>query len=75
MKIKNLLFYVAALVALSSCGPYRGFKGVNDKGMKNNEMPSERVRDDYKKSEKKMQRQYNREMRKRAKRLGTTKKR
>lgn len=75
MKIKKLIFFVATLFLFSSCGPYRGFKGVNDKGMKNNEMPSERVRKDYKKSEKKMQRQYNREMRKRAKRLGTTKKR
>ena len=75
MKIRNLLVIIITALLLSACGPYRGFKGVNDKGMKNNEMPSERVRKDYKKSEKKMQRQYNREMRKRAKRLGTTKKR
>jgi len=75
MKIKSPLFIFLSVLLLSACGPYRGFTGVNDKGMKKNEMPSERVRKDYKKSERKMQRQYNREMRKRAKRLGTTKKR
>ncbi len=74
MKIKTFLFICIALI-LNACGPYRGFKGVNKKGMKNNEMPSETIRKDYKKSEKKMKRQYKRETKKRAKRLGTTKKR
>lgn len=75
MKTRQLIIFISTILLFLSCGPYRGFKGVNDKGMKNNEMPSERVRDDYRKKEKKMQRQYNTEMRKRAKRLGTTKKR
>lgn len=73
--MKTKCIYIIVIILFASCGPYRGFKGVSPKGMKNNEMPSESVRKDYRKSERKMQRQYNREMRKRAKRLGTTKKR
>ena len=72
--MKTKFIYLIFIILLTSCGPYRGFKGVDPKGMKNNEMPSESVRKGFKKSERKMQRQYNREMRKRAKRLGTTKK-
>ena len=74
MKIK-LALYIGILLFLTACGPYRGFKGVDKKGMKNNELPSQTIRKDYKHSEKKMKRQYKREMKKKAKRLGTTKSR
>lgn len=73
MKIKILLFFLT--VAFLSCNPYKGFKGVDKKGMSNNKLPSQEVKDGYEKSVKKQKRSYKREMKKRAKRLGTTKKR
>ena len=73
MKIKLLLIFLG--LAFSSCGPYRGFTGVTDKGMKTSITPSQELRDDYKKMNKKMKRSYKREMKQRAKRLGTTKSR
>jgi len=67
----KLLRFLFALIFLSACGPYRGFKGVNPKGMKNSTTPSQEIRDDYKKQEKKSSRAYKREMKRREKKYRT----
>ena len=72
MRIK--IFYFLLFVSLLGCNPYKGFKGVDDKGMSNGKLPSQEVKSGYEKSIKKQKRAYKREMKKRAKRLGTTKK-
>ncbi len=73
MKTKFLYFILFSF--LVACNPYKGFKGVDDKGMSNGKLPSQEVKAGYEKSIKKQKRSYKREMKKRAKRLGTTKKR
>lgn len=69
MKSKVFLFL---LVCLMACNPYKGFKGVNKKGMKTNTTPSQELRDDYDARGKKAKRRYKREMKRRKKRLGTS---
>ena len=71
MKISATILCLLLFVACG--GPYKGFKGVTDKGMKTSVTPSQELRDDYDKMSKKMQRKYKKEMKQRAKRLGTTK--
>lgn len=71
MKSKTVVFVLFALMFTVSCNPYKGFKGVNKKGMKYNTTPSEELYDNQKKSTKRMQRKYDREMKKRRKRMGT----
>ena len=61
-----------SLIIIFSCNPYKGFSGVTDKGMKNNTTPSQELHKDYKKKDKKMQRDYDREMKKRKKRMGSS---
>lgn len=73
MKSKALFFVLFSLLFTLACNPYKGFKGVNKKGMKNNTTPSEELYDGHKKSGKRMKRQYKREMKKRKKRMGTEK--
>ena len=76
MKIKNK-FIICLLFCgffAFSCNPYKGFEGVNPKGMKKNESPSVKLREEHKKSEKKMQRKYRREMKKRKRKMGNSKK-
>jgi hypothetical protein len=70
MKISFSLLIIC-LVLFSCRNPYKGFDGVTDKGMKSNTLPSQEIRDGYKKSEKKMNRAYKREMKRRSRRLGT----
>lgn len=72
MKI-SVIVILFSIITLSACNPYKGFKGVNKKGMKYNTTPSEELYDNQKKSSKRMQRQYDREMKKRRKRMGTEK--
>jgi len=71
MKIKQILLFSTLLILFWACSnPYKGFKGVNPKGMKNNKLPSTELREGHKKSEKKMKRKYRREMKKRQKEMG-----
>ena len=72
--MKTKLFVFFFILSLLACNPYKGFKGVDKKGM-GNTLPSQQVKQGYEKSTKKQARAYKREMRKRAKRMGTTKKR
>ena len=64
-------FLLSICLALLACNPYKGFKGVNPKGMSNKTAPSQELKDDYKKASKKMKRQYKKEMRKRRNRMGS----
>jgi hypothetical protein len=71
----NKVIPVLLLIMLFSCGnPYKGFHGVDDKGMKTNKPPSVEIREDYDKQSKKMKRQYKREMKRRKRRLGSKEK-
>ncbi len=56
---------------LSACNPYRGFHGVDKKGMKKNKLPSQEIKEDYDKMSKKAKRAYKKEVKRRKKRLGT----
>lgn len=69
---KNLGFIILISISISACNPYKGFTGVTPKGMKKSTLPSQEVRNDYKRSEKKMKRQYKREMKRRTKKMGST---
>jgi hypothetical protein len=71
MKNKVVVLVLFSLLFTVACNPYKGFKGVNKKGMKYNSTPSEELYDNQKKSSKRMNRQYKREMKKRRKRMGT----
>jgi|GEM_PF-1595740 len=72
MKIKSLytLFILFSLI-LGSCNPYKGFKGVDKKGMKKNKPPSQELREDYEKMNKRSSKAYKKEQKRRKKRLGT----
>ena len=62
-----------AVSILFSCGnPYKGFKGVDKKGMSVRKTPSQELKEDMKKSEKRMQRRYKRDMKRKKKKLGHT---
>lgn len=70
-KSKNLFILSIACLCLLACNPYRGFRGVDKKGMKRGKLPSQELKGDYDKLNKKAQRKYRREMKKNHKRLGT----
>lgn len=70
MKIKLLSTLLIAIL-LTACGPYRGFKGVNKKGMKTRKTPSQEIRDGYEQASKRMKRKYRREMKRKQKKMGT----
>ena len=70
MKIKIPIFTLL-LFFVCACNPYKGFKGVNPKGMKKNKLPSTELREDHKASEKKMLRKYRRELKKRKNKMGS----
>ena len=59
------------IIVFAGCNPYKGFTGVNPKGMKKNKLPSTELREDYDKKQKKMSRKYQKEMKKRTKEMGT----
>ena len=69
-----LLLFIVSLI--SSCSVFKGVEGVkSNSGKVFGGSPSKNLRKDIKRSEKRQKRQYDREMKKRAKRMGTTKKR
>lgn len=68
-KVVGLLMVL--LLLISACNPYRGFKGVDKKGMKKNKLPSQELRQDYEKMNKRARRAYKKETKQRKKRLGT----
>lgn len=69
-KIKIYISFLLGFIFIS-CSPYRGFSGVTDKGMKRNKLPSQELREDYEKMNRKARRAYKRQKRKTKKRLGT----
>ncbi|MBD98737.1 MAG: hypothetical protein CMO34_02755 [Verrucomicrobia bacterium] len=65
-------FLLTCLFLLFGCSnPYKGFKGVETKGMKKKKLPSQQLRDDYDKASKKMVRAYKKEQKKTKRRLGS----
>ena len=70
---KNKYIFILSLICicLIACSPYRGFRGVDKKGMKRGTLPSQQLKGDYEKLNKRAQRKYRREMKKNYKRLGT----
>ena len=73
MNMKSRILYSLIIILLAACNPYKGFKGVEKKGMKTGKPPSQEIRDDYKKTSKKSEKNYKKEMKKRKRRLGTAK--
>ncbi|MFT6166562.1 MAG: hypothetical protein ACJASF_001251 [Vicingaceae bacterium] len=74
--IKKVAYVVFIIIFASSCSVFKGVEGVNGRnGKVIGGSPSKDIRTGIKRSERKQKRQYDREMKKRAKRLGTTKKR
>lgn len=69
--MKSKILFFAFLFSLFSCNPYKGFSGVNPKGMKKNKLPSTELREDYDKGQKRMQKKYQKEMKRRNKDMGT----
>ena len=72
--MKNNSLYIILLVmliTLFACNPYKGFSGVSKKGMKKNKLPSQELRKDYEKMNRKAQKAYDKEQKKAHKRLGT----
>lgn len=74
MRIK-LLLITFFCTSLFSCRMYDGVEGIKANGSVEGGSPSKSIRKDIQRTEKRQKRQYDREMKKRAKRLGTTKKR
>jgi len=67
MKVKFL--FIAFLISMASCNPYKGFKGVDDKGM-GRKAPSIEMTESFEKVNKKNNRKMKRKMKKRQKRMG-----
>lgn len=73
--IKKFSFVLLVLVTLSACNVFKGVKGVNGRnGKVVGGSPSKALRKGKTKIEKRQKRQYDKVMRNRAKRMGTTKK-
>ena len=73
--IRKVLFVVFVIIFTSSCSVFKGVEGVNGRnGKVIGGSPSKEIRTGIKRSERKQKRQYDREMKKRVKRLGTKKK-
>lgn len=74
--IKKLLGICLCCCFLASCSIFTGVEDVNSRnGKVIGGSPSKQLRKDHKRTDKKQAKAYNRELKKRAKRLGTTKKR
>ena len=74
--IKKLFFSFCMICFLASCSIFSGVEGVNTRsGKVTGGSPSKQIRKDIQRTEKRQARQYKRELKSRAKRLGTTKKR
>ncbi len=73
--IKKISFIIVILIFTTSCSVFKGVEGVNSRnGKVIGGAPSKDIRTNIKRTEKRQKRHYDREMRKRAKRMGTTKK-
>jgi hypothetical protein len=73
--IKKFSFVLLVLVTLSACNVFKGVEGVNGRnGKVVGGSPSKGLRKGKTKIEKRQKRQYDKVMKKRAKRMGTTKK-
>jgi len=73
--IKKFSFVLLVLVTLSACNVFKGVEGVNGRnGKVVGGSPSKALRKGKTKIEKRQKRQYDKVMRNRAKRMGTTKK-
>ena len=70
MKVKQLFIFILALPFTACYNPYKGFDGIDDKGM-GRTPPSMEMSKDYKRKEKRMQRRNKRIMKKRKQELGT----
>lgn len=74
MLIKKLRLLLLIIPFLASCTVFTGVEGVkSSNGKIIGGSPSKNIRKDIKRTEKRQKRQYDKEMRKRAKRMGTTK--
>ena len=73
--MSKIIFYIFLFLSLCSCSVFKGVEGVKGNGAVEGGLPSKQLGKDYKKQQKRQQKSYDREMKKRAKRLGTTKKR
>lgn len=69
MKIR-VLSIVLFLFTFIACNPYKGFSGVDDKGM-GRKPPSVKMTESFEKSQKKSNRRFKKEMKKRQKKLGS----
>jgi len=69
MKAKTIGISIAIASLLFSCSPYKGFKGVDKKGM-GRKPPSVEVSDGYQKDQKKGKRKYKREMKRKRREYG-----
>lgn len=67
------LLTIVLLLSASACKkhPYHGFKGLDKKGMKRNKLPSQELKENYKKLNKKAERAFKKQRRKAKKELGT----
>ena len=71
----NKILVALLLFAITACGgPFKGVEGVKENGKVVGGSPSRKLRNDKERTEKRQRRAYKKEMKKRAKRLGTTKK-
>lgn len=64
MKNKAIGFLIVGFISISGCNPYKGFKGVDKKGM-GRKPPSVEVVNGYEKDQKKGNRKMKREMKRR----------
>lgn len=70
MKIR--FFGLCLLITfLLACNPYKGFHGVDKKGMKKNKLPSQELRKDVERQNRKARKAYKKEQKRLKKRLGT----
>lgn len=70
--MKYSLIIGSLLIVLAGCNPYKGFSGVDPKGM-GKKPPSVRIADDMQKSQKKGNRKMKREMKRKRKIYGAPK--
>jgi hypothetical protein len=69
-KSRHILLLLAVACCFA-CSPYRGFSGVTTKGMKRNKLPSQELRQNYEKMNRKARKAYRKEQKRAHKRLGT----
>lgn len=70
MKKIKILAALFIFLSISACNPYKGFKGVSKKGMSTRKAPSQQLKDDMSKSEKKLKKRYDKDMKRKKKKYG-----